>query len=320
MIEKRVERFKCNPKLYPYLVKVLERLPEDVLQQEILDGSWLEVISFNPDTYGHCLRLSFPTNYLIILNEAILERPEPEILHTIAHELGHMVAGSGKTGLWEKEAEDLVNAWGFEAASRERVYYPALVEIEGYQTGYQWAANQTDLTDFKEFFGEWSRDALTCERLSQLIELVEAHGVLTEGEPLGTTPEERLLHLIFDDADLFKTAVAYGIMSFLGERSTQSEEDGYVTNAGTMEETYCKCDWCGKDIKYGNASLSIDRMIQQADWDSEYDGVRITVIDGQPLITLCARCAGKLNHHAIPEALATCRYDLRKKPDPPVQG
>ncbi len=73
MIEERVERFKCSPEFHPYLVKVLERLPEDVLKQKILDGSWLEIVSFNPDTYGHCFRLDFPTSHLIVLNEAILE-------------------------------------------------------------------------------------------------------------------------------------------------------------------------------------------------------------------------------------------------------
>jgi hypothetical protein len=320
MIEERVERFRCNPEFYPYLIKVLERLPEDVLRPKILDSSWLEIVSFNPDTYGHCLRLPFPTNDLIILNEAILTRPEPEILHTIAHELGHMVAGSGKTGLWEKEAEDLVNAWGFEEESVAVTYEPAILENEGYQMGYLWAAKQKDLKEFKEFFGEWSRDALTCDRCNQLIQLVEARSVMKESRPPGLSPEELLLRLVFDDKDVFKTAAAYGVMSFLGKRSTQSEEDVPNSYAGTMEDTYCQCDWCGKDIKYGNASLSIDRMIQQADWDSEYDGVRLTVIDSQPLITLCARCAGKMNHHAIPEALATCRYDLRKKPDPPAHG
>ncbi len=143
--------------------------------------------------------------------------------------------------------------------------------------------------------------------------------VMKESRPPGLSPKELLLRLVFDDKDVFKTAVAYGVMSFLGKRSTQSEENLHDTSAGTMEEIYCQCDWCGKDIKYGNASLSIDRMIQQADWDSEYDGVRLTVIDSQPLITLCARCAGKLNHHAIPEALTTCRYDLRKKTLPQAQ-
>jgi hypothetical protein len=194
MIKERVERFKCSPEFHPYLVKVLERLPEDVLRRKILDGSWLEIVSFNPNTYGHCLRLSFPTNDLIILNEAILEQPEPEILYTIAHELGHMVAGSGKTGLWEKEAEDLVRAWGFEEESREVAYEPAILEDQGYQIGYQWAADQKDLNDFKEFFGEWSRDALTSDRCSQLIELARERGVLKDAS--GEIPRDLLLRLI----------------------------------------------------------------------------------------------------------------------------
>jgi hypothetical protein len=50
MIKERIERFKCSAEFHPYLIKVLERLPEDVLCQKILNGSWLEIASFNPDT------------------------------------------------------------------------------------------------------------------------------------------------------------------------------------------------------------------------------------------------------------------------------
>jgi hypothetical protein len=154
MIEDRVKQFWCDGRFYPHLTKVLERLPEDVLQKDILGDPWFEIISIDPANYGRSLRLPHPTMHLIILSEAILELPDHEIIHTIAHEIGHKVAGSGKSGLWEKEAEDLVKAWGVEEESATVAYEPAILESEGYRVGYQWAANQKDLSDFKEFFGE----------------------------------------------------------------------------------------------------------------------------------------------------------------------
>jgi hypothetical protein len=201
---------------------------------------------YNPNTFGRCLRLAVPTSDLIILNEAILAQPEPELLHTIVHELAHMVAGSGKTGLLEKEAEDLVRAWGFEEESVAVAYEPAILESEGYQVGCQWAADQQDLNGFEDFLDEWSLDALTTDRRSQLIELAQERGVLKD--PSGEIPRDMLLRLIVDDKVILKTAVAYGVMSYLREKTTQLEEDPNEISGETQEEEiYCKCDWCGKD-------------------------------------------------------------------------
>lgn len=312
MIEERVKKFKCNPAFYPYLTKVLAGLPEDILQREILDGALLEVVSINPEASGKWIRLPFPASHIIILNEAILQQSEPEIVHVIAHEIGHKVARGGKSGLWEKDAEDPVKAWGFEEESGTRFYYPAILEIEGYEIGYQWAAIQTDLDDFKEFLHDWCQDSLTSDRHSQLIELVEVFRIVEE--PFGSSPEGRLLCMVNDGQDCFKTAVAYGVMSLLEDKYTEPETDlEGKSEESSVCEIYCQCGWCGRDVKYGNASLTIERRIEQADLDSENDCVHISVIDAIPLVTLCAHCARELNHEAIPEALAACRFDDCKK-------
>ncbi len=73
------------------------------------------------------------------------------------------------------------------------------------------------------------------------------------------------------------------------------------------EEIYTTCDWCDKDIAYGNASVTINRNIEQMDsTEEDPDGI-VTVIDSNVLLTLCARCGNKLNSEMLKGILLAVR-------------
>jgi hypothetical protein len=318
MIEERVEQFRCNPGFHRYLIKVLKRLPEDVLYEEVLADSLLEIVSIGPENHGRCLSLPSPAEHLIVLNEAILQLPETEIIHTIVHELGHKVASGGKTGLREKDAEDLVKAWGFEEESKAVRYMPALLESEGYRMGYEWASRQGELSEFEEFYDEWYSGAFSQRRYDQLTELVNAKPISKEIDPLELEPKEVLLAEIVDSHHL-KIALCFGVMAFLEENHRQSWAEAGEDCPNTEEVGICcQCEWCGRDIKYGNASLTICRHIEQRDWESEDRDV-CTVIDSQVLLTLCAACANRLDQGELTKALVHPRFSLPGRNESPAQ-
>ena len=57
---------------------------------------------------------------------------------------------------------------------------------------------------------------------------------------------------------------------------------------------FTQCDVCGRDIHYGNAILEIERNVEQHEFEEETDLHSVTVIDADPLVTLCARCGNSL--------------------------
>jgi hypothetical protein len=61
------------------------------------------------------------------------------------------------------------------------------------------------------------------------------------------------------------------------------------------EEICTTCDWCGKDIAYGNAMVTINRNIEQMDSTEEDPEGIVTVIDSKSLLELCAQCGNKLD-------------------------
>jgi hypothetical protein len=61
-----------------------------------------------------------------------------------------------------------------------------------------------------------------------------------------------------------------------------------------FKRVYTQCDVCGRDIDYGNAVLEIQRNVEQHDYEEETGLQTVTVIDADPVVTLCARCANSL--------------------------
>jgi len=227
-IGKKLLRFQnCNSKFYPYIEKVLKRLPEEVCFSSVLDDLNFEIISFGtPDIAGRFINFSNKIENLVILNESILHLAEFQIIHTVAHEIAHKIAGGGETGLYEKEAEELLVKWGFEKEVEAADYYIPIVESEGYQIGFKWAAKQEDLSDFEEFYQEWDEEILSDKRLEELIYTSDIISIcdqlglvgesfdILEGEPVDIPKIEEGTKLYPGDI-FFDKGIIWGIMSFL---------------------------------------------------------------------------------------------------------
>lgn len=66
------------------------------------------------------------------------------------------------------------------------------------------------------------------------------------------------------------------------------------TTMNSFNRIYTQCDICGRDIHYGNAVLEIERTVEQHDHEEETGLQTVTVIDADPLATLCASCGNSM--------------------------
>jgi len=237
-INKKILRFKyCDDRFYPYIEKVLKRLPEDICFKNILDDLSLEIISFSVENSGQFFDFLNQVKDLVVLNESILNYPEFHIIHVIVHELAHKVAREGKTGLYEKEAEELLQTWGFEKESEVVGYINPIFESEGYKCGYKWAIKQKDLSIFEEFYYEWDEGRLTGERLEMLYYTADATSFLVEemgSEKKESEPEEQVFH---DRGFRMERGVIWGIMGVLKERK-EREKERFSHKSGGENEVF----------------------------------------------------------------------------------
>jgi len=164
-MDKRLARFKhCDSRFYPYLEKVLERLPGEV-KENLLNNTDLQIIA-DENLLDMCvLRYDFedPVKNLVYLNMKVLMESEHQLVYTIAHELAHYVSGEGETDQAERKVEDLLIAWGFEKEIEAVRYDKAIAESEVYQTGYAWAKKQNEeylLRHFGLYFDQWNEKGL----------------------------------------------------------------------------------------------------------------------------------------------------------------
>jgi hypothetical protein len=169
-MDQRMTRFKhCDPRFFPYLERVLDRLPEKI-REHILNSTALQVVA-GEDLHQRCaLRVEFddPVKTLLCFNPVALFEPEHQILHTIAHELALYVIGEVESVKAEEKAEGLLLEWGFQMEIEAVRYCKAVSESEGYQIGYEWARKQSKdylLRHFGLYFDEWNEKGL--RRLSR---------------------------------------------------------------------------------------------------------------------------------------------------------
>lgn len=323
MSDERMRQFRCDPNFFPYLQQVFERLPLDVLRNEIIDDGALQVLSLGANCYGRYLHLPEPAEYIIILNEAILNLPEMDIIHTIAHELAHKVAKGGRTGLREKEAENLLTDWGFDEESKAAQYALPIIEDDGYRIGWEWAAKQEDLSAFAAYYDAWNEGSLSSLQFTRLRELINSQGVLREdGCEEGLNLETDVFIRMLLDQERFDTAVIYGIMGALKtERHLEVEElkerkrmEGAEIRAKLEQEgVFAECDWCGAKIRYGNACLTIEENIEQIQWGAEVSNVN--VIEADSLLTLCASCGNRLSIETVTDLLGNAPENLSTESD-----
>jgi len=218
----------CDKRFYPYTVKVLNRLPEEVCNKEVFLDSKLRIISFDGTTVdGRFIQFQSPIKHIIILNEGILSKPEFNIIHTIAHELAHKVVDKGRTALGEMEAENLVVKWGFEVESEAVSYHRPILETKGFNIGYEWARNN-DLTEFEEFYDEWNEGRLSRDRYENLhytantTSILDQMGYLEESKTLSPDSTQEVPEdAIVDDGSL-DNGIIEGIMCFLREKKAET--------------------------------------------------------------------------------------------------
>ncbi len=168
LIVKKLSRFNfCDRRFFPYIEKVLARLPGEICQS-VLDDLSFTMVSFE-DAVGTFYPLPSEVKALIVLSGEVLKEPEFQIIHTIAHELAHKVIGKGESGLYEKEAEELLVKWGFQEEVQKVNYARTWLEGGGYKIGYEWASKQPDLSQFEEFYTEWDEGKLDEDRWEEFI-------------------------------------------------------------------------------------------------------------------------------------------------------
>ena len=70
-------------------------------------------------------------------------------------------------------------------------------------------------------------------------------------------------------------------------------------------EPCATCQWCGAAIYYGNAMATVTRNIEQIDRTRAHPEGTVTVIQSDTLLTLCARCANRLDSEMLQTILRT---------------
>jgi hypothetical protein len=112
-IKQRVARFThCDPNFYPYIEKVLRRLPKGVRIKQVLEDLSFEIVTFD-DTNGQFFLLPNQIQSFLVLDRSLLKQAESVIIYTIARQLAYKTIGKRDTVLYAKEAEELLIKWGF---------------------------------------------------------------------------------------------------------------------------------------------------------------------------------------------------------------
>ena len=164
-MDKRIDRFKlCDLRFYPYLRRIIERLPEEV-KEIVLNDLSLQILTDDEVPEALVLRYEFgaPVRTLIYLNTKILKEPDHQIIHTIASEIAHYVLKKEGTNVWERRLDDLLIEWGFGLEVEAVRFDLALSESEGYKIGYDWAKKQSLeylMQHFGLYFDEWNERVL----------------------------------------------------------------------------------------------------------------------------------------------------------------
>lgn len=78
-------------------------------------------------------------------------------------------------------------------------------------------------------------------------------------------------------------------MRFFGDRSNQ-------------ENVYDHCGWCGREIRYGDTSVSISMNVERAD-----ERAGIEVMQSDVLLVLCESCGNTLGADSLRRTLDSQR-------------
>jgi hypothetical protein len=166
-VSQRIERFKlCDLRFYPYLKRVIERLPEEVREIVLSDMSF-QILTDDEIFEARVLRYEFgaPVRNLVYLNTKILREPDHRIIHTIAFEIANYFLKNQGAHERGRKLGNLLIAWGFGKEVEAVRYDDAVSKSEGYKIGYDWAKKQ-DLDYLRQHFGlyfdQWNDDGIGC--------------------------------------------------------------------------------------------------------------------------------------------------------------
>ncbi|RPH84019.1 MAG: hypothetical protein EHM75_11385 [Desulfobacteraceae bacterium] len=178
-MDERIGRFKyCDPRLYPYLEKVLSRLPRTLLD-EILDNEAFQIIADPslPDICGHCFNFDRPVETLIYLNPRILMQPDHRLECSLAMEIALYVVKKEKREGDEHRLQELLVGWGFEREVKEVCFCDAVAGSKVFKTGYEWARKQSEdylKLHFGLYFDEWNAKGLA-RMPEDRVEMLRSH-------------------------------------------------------------------------------------------------------------------------------------------------
>ena len=164
-MDQRINRFKlCDLRFYPFLRRVLGRLPEET-REIVLNDMTFQILTDDEILEALVLRYEFgaPIKTLVYLNTKILNEPDHQITHTIASEIAHYILKKQGTHEWERKLDVLLNEWGFAKEVEAAGYDRAISESEGYKIGYDWAKKQNHdylMQHFGLYFDQWNRKGL----------------------------------------------------------------------------------------------------------------------------------------------------------------
>jgi hypothetical protein len=190
-MDNRLNRLKiCDFRFYPYLTRVIDRLPEDV-QEKVLNDKSFQILADEDILDASVVRYSFsnPVKILVYLNSGLLKKPEHQIIYTIAHEIAKYVLSIAEleTEFREKEIEDLLMHWGFKKEVEAVRNDKAITESDAYKIGYEWARKQSQdylMQHFGLYFDEWSGSGLGNKVLNKLNRHAETGLILDNIIPL----------------------------------------------------------------------------------------------------------------------------------------
>jgi hypothetical protein len=233
-MDERLRRFKaCDHRLYPYIEKVLGRLPDEV-KEKVLNDPSLQFISMYEKISRFCL---FDTSIknLAILKERILVFPEYECILAIAFKIAQYYIEKGEPGSWNKKIENELVRWGFELEMELAKYHRGLYESIEFDVGYLWAKEKEDkfmwvvYGDCLEFLTDWDEGTLSDEQWDTLFKELKPKEVMyTMGWVPKISQPDKGESSRRMDKKLTQMAIIYGIMARLKEIKFRKNPEGEI--------------------------------------------------------------------------------------------
>lgn len=229
-MDDRLKRFSaCDHRLYPYIDKVLGRLPEHVKEQILNDASF-EFISMYEKISRFCL-FDASIKKLAILKERILTLPEYECIFTIAYKIAQYCIEQEKPDATRKEVENRLISWDFEKEMELVKYHRGLYESIEFDVGYLWAKDKEEkfmwvvYDECFELLPHWEEGTLSEAEWHTLFEHFKPKEVMyTMGWMPKMSQTDKPDSGRKMDEKLTKMAIVYGIMSRMKEIKFRKEK------------------------------------------------------------------------------------------------